>query len=207
MKPLIRWDLSTSCACLLAAGFAVFSFSANADEEVKTTVQNIASSSLEPLRRIRMNRGTNELLVVAPQELRIDLPAPARVTLAGRDLAYSLSVRVLSVSPVVPPSDLTQPGAEWVREQYPGARITAERSLPVGEKTCTAVDFVLPVRGARDRLCKVGLVPTAAGVVEFLMIADPEAVPAASENFNALLRSFQTNERGPIKLIPLPDHS
>ena len=171
------------------------------------TVQSLPTSGLEPLRRIMITKGTNELVLIAPQNLRIGTCSPNKVTFAIRDLTFYISVRIIP-----PPSDLAKSepleiNSGWVLENYSGARVTEELSMPTGAGDCKLFNFVWPRTGLSNRVGRIGLVQTATGLVEFTMLADPNHAKAASDDFHAVLCSLRTNEHGPIKFPRLPDHS
>lgn len=176
-------------------------------EAVKTSVQNIRTSGLEPLRHITITLGTNVLQLVAPQELSIDMSVPYKVTFATRDFTYYVSVRIIPPPSGLARSETSKPDASWVLEQYSDARITDELSVPTGEGDCKVFGFTWAIPGVRDRVGRIGLIQSATGMIEFAMLADPRLAKAASDDFHAVLLSLQTNRHGPIKHIPMPDHS
>lgn len=154
-----------------------------------------------------MTKGTNELLVVAPQDVRIDASAPNKVTFAARDVTYYISVRLIPLPAGLTKEKPFEPDSSWVLENYPGANVTEELSMPIGQGDCKLFNFVWSSNGLMNRVGRIGLVQTVTGLVEVTMLADPRQAKAASDDFHAVLGSLQTNERGPIKLRRLPDHS
>ena len=178
-------------------------------EEVRTSVQSLHTSSLEPLRNITMIKGTNELQLVVPQGLGIDTSSPAKVIFASRDLMYWVSVRIIPPQPGSAGDNVASPDSNWVLANYSDANVTEETSVPTGEGDCKVFNFNWPLRGTgvTDRVGRIGLIRTTAGLVEFAMVAGSQQSRVASDDFLAVLRSFQTNRHGPIKRPALPDHS
>ncbi|MGC3960970.1 MAG: hypothetical protein QM813_24480 [Verrucomicrobiota bacterium] len=189
--------------------FAADNQASNSDaaEATTTSVQTIRTASLEPLRRILITKGTNELLLVAPQDLRIDTAATDKVSFVARDLTYYVSIRIIPAPSGLVKGETLKFDSDWVLENYPGASVTEEFSIPTGEGDCKLINFNWPVNGLMNRVGRIGLIQTATGLVEFVMLADPRQAKAASDDFHAVLCSLQTNKHGPIKLPPVPDHS
>ena len=154
-----------------------------------------------------MTKGTNELQLIAPQDLSIDTSSPNKVTFAARDLTYYVSVRIIPAQSGLAKGETLKPDSSWVLENYSGASVTEELSIPTGAGDCKLFNFNWTSNGSMNRVGRIGLVQTAIGLVEFVALADPHQTKAASDDFHAVLCSLQTNEHGPIKLLPVPDHS
>jgi hypothetical protein len=192
-----RLGLAVSGFCFVAA--SVF----GGVEEIKTSVRNVPTTSLEPLRRVNIAKGTNELQLVAPQELGIDTTSPGKVTFAARELTYWISVRIIASSD----GANTETSKPEILANYSGARVTQELSMPAANGERKIINFAWPIPGASERVGSVCFVHTAVGTVEITMVADSLRAKVAADDFRAVLNSLQTNEQGPIENIPMPDHS
>lgn len=187
-------------SCLTAAGYEL-------PNNIQTTIQTLRSTSLESVRHIRITSGTNELLLVAPQGLRIDATMPGRITLAPHNLGYTLFVRLITASPESATAGSVELNSSYVLAQFPGATITEQSTASVTDKLGKAYSFVWPVAGASDRIGRTTLIQTSAGTLDITLISDPKEGKSAEDDFRSIMLSLRTNENGAIKMPPIPANS
>lgn len=167
----------------------------------EAVVRNGEIIGWEQVRRVFVNCGTNQFVFVAPHGLRVEA-SPAMVAVASPDSTYYLAFRVLSAAEVDPNSDNVDFYRELACGRFPRVKVVEETAKAAAGRSGFAFDMRVKIVGEVERTVYVALIPSAAGVLEFTLNADPAKLTDARNAFNIMLRTFRSNESGKIDITP-----
>jgi hypothetical protein len=161
----------------------------------------------DQVRRVFINCGTNQQMVLVPFGLRLDASTPGKVVLSPADLSYSLCVRLIPEagdSTVVAKAD---PSTGSILSGFPGAENILESGGGCGGRSGKEFSFFWPVPKMSARRVRVCHVAVPAGWLEFSLVADPAQYETGSRELDSLMFSLRTNESGAITIVPVPPNS
>jgi hypothetical protein len=101
----------------------------------------------------------------------------------------------------------SDPCRDLLLKQYPGARNLEESPVSVAGRPGRGFEMKWNPAGTSERLVRVAFVPSAAGMIEFTLVADLGKKTEASYAYKYLLASCLSNEKGKIKIVPQLDRS
>jgi hypothetical protein len=151
-------------------------------------------------RRVFVTRGTNEFYFVVPQGMRVEIN-PDKVSLVSADSTFFLTFRVLSPGDADPGVANSAPGREFLVNQFPNAKVVDEFSRTAAGQNGPALELRYKAAGGIERAVWAALIPSAAGMLEFCLNADPPKAADGQFAFNSLLRTFRSNENGRLEVI------
>jgi hypothetical protein len=161
----------------------------------------------EQMRRVFVTRGTNEFCFVVLQGMRVEVN-PDKVALVSADATYFLTFRILSPGDAGPGLADSPPGREFLVNQFPNAKVVDEFSRTAAGQDGPALELRYTAAGGMERAVWVALIPSAAGLLEFCLNADPPKAADGQFAFNSLLRTFRSNENGRLEITTrVPDQS
>lgn len=161
----------------------------------------------EAVKRAYVHSGTNEFAFVVPPGFRFDGSNPEKLVLVKNDYTCFINFRVVKPGP----SEAGELKVEGLRQtllsRYPGARVLEEFTQSAANQSGPAFD--LQFRSAADVLqsARVVFIPSAAGVLEFTLVANADQFTDGREAFNTLLLTFCTNQGGKLEITPFSDKS
>jgi hypothetical protein len=154
------------------------------------------------VQRAFLDVGTNRIVFIVPGGFWMNTSNPQKIVLTSADKNCFITVRVIpgAVSESVSYKELAM-------SVYPGAKITQESSELVANHSGTALNLEWLNPSGVAQSARISFIPTAAGVLEFSVLARSSDAKDARANFETLLSSVQTNESCKIVIVPLPDFS
>ncbi len=161
---------------------------------------------LHQVQRAFLTVGTNQIAFIVPGGFRMDASDPQKILLTNPDSGCFISVRISSAAQVEPGSE-----ASFFRgaalNRFPGAIISQESSELVANHSGPAFNLVWVNTSGASQSARIDFIPTAAGVLEFSVLAPTANFKDAKDTFESLVGSVQNNENGKIVIVPLPDFS
>lgn len=203
------------CILILAAvAFALSALTENAQADsspgqkpviqprvFEAAVRNGEIIGWEQVRRVFVNCGTNEFVFVAPHGLRVEA-SPTMVAVVSPDSTYFLAFRILSAAAAEPNAENVDYYRELACDRFPRVKVMEETAKAAAGRSGVAFDMRVKIVGEVERAVYVALIPSAAGVLEFTLNADPAKLADARNAFNIMLRTFRSNESGKIEITP-----
>jgi len=156
----------------------------------------------EQIRRIYLSAGTNQFGFIIPTGLRVDLSRADRITLTASDMGYFVTMRIISGHP-------TQGWRQQLLAKYPGATVDDESSTEVAGRHGPLFNLRWKPEGGVDRAVTVAFVPSAAGVLEFALVADQHKASDAQASFAGMLQRLQSGTKGHFRMETFrqPEHN
>jgi hypothetical protein len=190
---------------------------ASADDSVaavRTNSQVIAVASRneevignEPVRRAYLTHGTNEFAFVVPQEFRLDATNPEKVLLVKSDYSCYFTFRLIGPAPALAQELKPETYRELALDQHPGATIMDESSATAAGHSGPAFELQWKPPGTTAQRARLAFIPSAAGVMEFRVVAGTNKFTEARHAFNFVLLNFRSNEGGKLKIARFSDKS
>lgn len=149
-------------------------------------------------RRVFVTRGTNEFFFVVPQGMRVEVN-PDKVALVSADATYFLTFRILNAE-TAGPGLANSGGRQFLLNQFPNAKVVEEFSRTAAGQTGPALELQYKAAGGMERAVWVALIPSAAGLLEFCLNADPPKAADGQFAFDSMLRTFRSNENGKLEI-------
>ena len=150
--------------------------------------------------RLMVSSGTNQFLIVVPLGLELDQTSNNRIVIVPPDRSYHLIFRMTGA----PDGDPSKHDSfrERLAQEYAGAKITDESFSKTAGHIGPSFDLFWRAYGGTEQFVRVAFIPSVAGILEFSLVSDSENLGDAQRSFRKLLRGFQSNEKGKIKVVP-----
>jgi hypothetical protein len=159
-----------------------------------------------PATRAYVTSGTNRFAFLVPAGLRMDgAMAQGIIRLVSNDDSYHLNFRIVGPLPPDAKEVAPEPCRELLLSAYPGAEILEEFPLAAASRTGPAFDLRCRNSSDMPQSIRVAFIPSAAGLLEFSLVAHPAKFPQAQSSFNTMLLTFRSNDSGPLEDTPRPD--
>ncbi len=168
---------------------------------LNATVQDGERFGDEQHRRVFMNVGGQRLMLLVPQDFRVDIANPEKVVLVNRDYSCVLSFRLAapgSVAAAALNADLCR---AWLSARLGDLKIQEEFSLTAASGSGPAFDLICKVDGV-VRASRVAFIASPFGVLEFTSLSSPEKFEAAKATLRYMLRSFRIGDaNGQLEIL------
>ena len=183
-----------------AGGDASTESKTNAAPSFKTELFKGEFVGVTQVLRLMVHSGTNQFLIVVPLGLQLEQSSENRVVIVPPDHSYRLIFRMIDS----PEGDLSRHDSfrERLTQDYGDAEVTEESFSQAADHTGPSFDLFWRAYGGTEQFVRVAFIPSAAGILEFSLISDSEHLAEAQRSFKKLLRGFQINEKGKIKVVP-----
>ena len=156
------------------------------------------------MQRAFLNLGTNQIAFIVPTGFQMDATDSQKIVLTDPAHGYFMTVRVTN------PTEEAA-GASFFRAEalsrYPGAKITGESTDFVANHSGPAFNLEWLNPSGAGQAAHISFIPSAAGVLEFSIMARSVDFKDARIYFDILQSSVQNNETGKLVIVPLPDFS
>ena len=184
-----------------------FDNSTDSSRLLSATLKNGELIGTEPVRRVFVKAGTNEFAFILAPGFRMDASNPEQIVFISTDYACYLTFRI--VGPV--PPDARELDRDTYRElllsRHPGVKIVNEFSRTVANHSGPAFELQWKNSSGQFQSERTVFVPSAAGVLEFSLVARPDKSGDGQYVLNSFLQSFRSNEGGKLEIIPIPGQS
>ena len=159
------------------------------------------------VQRVYLTLGTNQFALAVPEGYRADASNPRKIVLSDFNYTSFITWRFIGAAPAG--SDAFQDAfyRNLALNLFPGAIVTDQFSQ--GAASHMGPAFELRWRnsfGAEEIAC-VAFIPTAAGVMQFDLLASSSNFNAGRYTFRVLLSTLCSNEKGKLKITPVPGQS
>jgi len=154
--------------------------------------------------RAFLNIGTNQIAFIVPGGFQMDAANPEKIVLTEPTRGYFITVRVISLAESTSETSSFKAAA---LDRYPGAKITQETMAFVANHSGPAFDLEWLTSAGTAESARIHFIPSAAGILEFSVMARSADFKDARLYFDVLLASVQNNESGKLVIVPLPDFS
>ncbi|HNQ71980.1 MAG TPA: hypothetical protein PKN95_00050 [Verrucomicrobiota bacterium] len=157
------------------------------------TVQDGEIVGFEQIHRIFMSVNQRRLMFMLPQQYRVELKHPEKITLANADFTALLAVRVLTAA-----EGASAPGSSagyraWITSRWPDLILLNEGTFSAAKSSGPAFEFSCKVDDVARKV-QIGFVPTPVGILEFSAVCSPETFASAKSTLYVLMRSFQISD-------------
>lgn len=170
-------------------------------QKFQVSIVNQAGLASVPVYRAFVTVGTNKFSFGAPSNFRIDA-YPEKILFNSTDYSCFLTFRIMDSA--LP--DTAQLKAESYRDlllsRYPGAKIVGEFSISAANRSGPAFDLQWKNSGGVMQSARVAFVPSAAGVLEFTLIARTDKFSEGQQSFDAMLASFMQGDGSKLRIPP-----
>lgn len=166
------------------------------------TVETAAIVDGNPVRRVYIQSGTNQLGFVLTDNLRLATTEDGKVQLVQNEMKYFLSIRVLTESQMAGVSR-TETYRSLIDESYPGADFTSETTVTVSGREGIAYDLRWRSGGRTDRFVRVAYVSGNWGILELSLVADLAATNEGILNLSGLMQQLRSNQNGKLVMAPV----
>ena len=158
--------------------------------------------NMPPVPRAYVTTGTNQFAFLVPEGFRVDASNPETILLIKTDYSCFLTFRI--VGPATAGTTDLKPDScrELLSNRFPGAKIADVFSLAAANHGGPAFNLQWTNASGVAQSARVAFIPSAAGLLEFSLVASPGRFPAGQPPFNSLLLTFRTNEGGKLEIIP-----
>ena len=170
----------------------------------KTTLRAGETIGRSQMQRAFLNIGTNQIAFIVPTGFQMDATKPQKIVLTDPAHGYFITVRVSSAAEAG--SDASSYKATAL-SRYPGAKITGESTDFVANHSGPAFNLEWLNPNGVVQSAHISFIPSAAGILEFSVVARSADIRDARGYFDVLLGSVQNNESGKLVIVPLPDFS
>ena len=163
--------------------------------------------NLPPVPRACVTTGTNQFAFVVPEGFRVDASNPETILLTQNDYSCFLTLRIASPAPADPSDVKPDFCRALLSSRFPGAKISEAFSLAAANHSGPAFNLQWTNASGVAQSARVAFIPSAAGLLEFSLVASPGKFSGGQPPFNSLLLTFRTNEGGKLEILPLPGNS
>ena len=201
------------CGAGLLAGRAwgddvVFTNAAAGPAVLQMSIVNRMLPDERPVSRAYLTAGTNKFGFLVPEGFQTDPNNKALDRISFISSEYNGWLTLHLAEPATSGDNDLDP--QFYREQllsrYPGAKITEEFSLTAAGRSGPAFDLQ-KMSGGMLQSMRVAFIPSAAGVLEFSLLASPDNFPKFGSSFNLLLLTFRASVDGKLEFPPFSDKS
>ena len=189
--------------------------STSAQRPAETTVTNLPPITvrldreivpgMEPLSRVYVGVGTNQLALLAPLGFRIrSEPEQRKVVFSQPEGRCNIQFR-LHAPPLAPDAKglKPEPFRQLLLERHPGAQVVEEYTLSAGGQSGPAFDLAWRTPTGLWLFVRTVYIPSDAGILEFSMITDPDKAAEFRHVFNGVLLTFRSSRGGKLEVTPL----
>jgi hypothetical protein len=173
----------------------------------QASIQKGETVGTDQIQRALVTAGSYQLLMVIPRGMGVETSYSDKIVLSPPGYGYFLTFRIIHDASQSAQTSSEGECRKLVLARYPGAIIREEGSMRICDKTGPSFNLTWATPGSPTRDVKVVFMASAAGLLEFSMIADDQKASDAQYNFNALLLSVRTNQAGKIEVIQYSDAS
>ncbi len=168
-----------------------------------------ATPARQPVYRAYVTAGTNKFAFLLPGGFRMDAKSLAQntITLVNTDYTCWITFRIAGPVPIGAKELDPKPCREILLSQHPGATILEEFSLGAASQSGPAFDLHWETSGGVAQAARAVFIPSAAGILEFSLLASRGNLSKFRGSFNSLLVSFRASVDGKLEIPPLPDKS
>jgi hypothetical protein len=200
----IRRCVLIACALWLCGITAVpgQSSSTNTAPTFSITIKNGEMLGTEQARRAFIYSGPHEFVINLPSEHTPDTSNPAKFVMTPADRSYYLSFRITDIPSPEAGADYSEYYRERLARLFAGSRVLEESSYSAARHDGPMYDLSWKTPGGIEQFVRVAYIPSPAGVLEFMVVADARKPGPAQRALRLVMRGFMSNERGPIKIIP-----
>jgi hypothetical protein len=163
----------------------------------------------QPVFRAYLTSGTNKFAFLVPGGFVMDANTTAgnAISLINGDYNCWLTVRLLGQSPDVAAAPDPETCRQWLLSRHPGAKILEEFSLTAADRSGPAFNAQWETSGGSLQSARVAFIPSAAGILEFSLLAGADKLPRHIASLNTVLVSFRASVNGKLEVPPLSDKS
>lgn len=190
-----RATVDAACADASAEGWRP------APTPLNATVQGGEFIGPEHRRFVFMTVDDRRLLLIVPQNFRVDLPNPEKVVLVNHEYSCVLSFRIVAPGNGAAAAPKVDDCRAWLSARLEDLKIKAEFSMTAASGRGPAFDLICKVDGV-VRASRVTYIPSPVGVLEFISLSSPEQFEAAKADFRFMLRGFRITDAGGKLEIP-----
>ncbi len=158
------------------------------------------------VQRAFLNVGTNQIAFMIPGDFSMDASDPQKIRLTDPANGCFITVRI-GTAPEIEPGSETSFYRAAALNRFPGAIVAQESSDFVANHSGPAFNLKWANSSGASQSARINFIPTAAGVLEFSVMAPTANFKDALNSFEVLIGSVQNNENGKIVIVPLPDFS
>jgi hypothetical protein len=159
---------------------------------------------MHQMQRAFLNIGTNQIAFIVPTGFQMDATNPQKIVLTEPAHGYYITVRVSNAAEVGSDSSAFKADA---LSRFPGAKITQESADFAANHSGSAFNLEWMNPNGVAQSARISFIPSAAGILEFSVVARSADFKDARNYFDILLGSVQNNESGKLVIVPLPDFS
>lgn len=160
----------------------------------------------EQVVRCLVTTGTNQLLFVLPPQARTTGTSSDTIVLWASDGRSYFNLRILEPLATGPEQKPPSP-SDRAAARFPGVHDLQEFSMSVAGQAGQGVEFQREFPEVGKRFFRILWVPSAAGTLEFFLDADVRNAAAGRQLLESVLVTVQSNNRGPIRVVPRSDKS
>lgn len=200
LTPLLTVLFAASTACCSPPPTYVGGYATNRSS-LTAEVRRETGPGLIPARRAYLAAGTNTFAFVVPSGFDLAAAAGDKIELVNSD--RSCLVTLLLLEP--PRAFISEADSEAFRpriaSQYPGAEVAEVFALTAAGRSGPAFDLRWHTDGV-TRAARVAYVPSAAGILEFSLIASPDKFAQFLPTLHTVMLTFRAS--GPDGKLDLP---
>lgn len=160
-------------------------------------------TNAKPIQRAFFSIGTNQFAFVIPENFKLDASQPNKIILTVANYTCFITVQLIQPTTVDAPEWTVDSFRNQAQAEFPEADIIREFELRAANRSGPA--YELRGRNSEDgnQMACVGFVPSNAGWLKFSFLSDLGKYPENQISFRCLLRSFQSNARGKLEILPV----
>jgi hypothetical protein len=203
-----------AAATLCSLGLTLFPSAGDANDFLSNDVDNYLPVCVslrdeaiicdEQVRRIYVTVNTNTLAFVLPQNCRLDASNPKRIVLTEANHRCFLVVRILAPRKLDSKNSPTPSFRDMVLAEHPGATIVDEFFRSGAGRSGPAFDLQSTNSSQLVQCVRVVFLSSPVGTVELALQCQGAEFNNTKHLLDSLLRSFCTDENGPIKALQSP---
>jgi hypothetical protein len=171
---------------------------------LKATLHGGETVGTHQVQRAFLDIGTNKIVFIVPNNFWMDGSNPQKIVLTKADKTCFITVSVGSSANAGAETSVFK---QQALSRYPGAKITGESTEYVANHSGPAFTLEWSNASGVAQTAHISFIPSAAGVLEFNVLARSADFKDARNYFDTVLSSVQNNESGKLVIVPLPDFS
>jgi len=165
------------------------------------------NSNERQVQRAYLTLGTNQFALTVPEGYQVDASNPQKIVFSDVNYTCFITCRFIGSAPAG--SDASQDAfyRNLALSRFPGATVADQYSAAAPNLTGPAFELRWRNSFGAEEIACVAFLPTAAGVMEFDLLANSSNFDAGRYTFRVLLSSLRTNEGGRLEITPVSGQS
>jgi hypothetical protein len=181
------------------------SFVTNQTPVLEASLKNEEIVGSEQVRRAYVTFGTNTFAFVVPSNFRMDASNSDKIVLVNQEADCFLTFRIVDAVPAQMAEKQTEYYRALLAERYPDANTLDEFYQSAANNSGPAFDLQWRNSNSVTQAVRTAFIPSAAGVLEFSLLAPSTKFEEGRSFFNSFLLLFRSNENGKLEIARLSD--